>query len=208
MWPAPSGWHGAHPCHLRAQCHAPGSLAPPVARRRLRCSVLPTHGACCWQSAGQHCSRAPASPCPGRALPGLACAARPVGWRVRPPAGGRCRGCSGALRASAHPRLKAAKSCNVVPHIVYCIQHSEESSMQYQTYPGRPFRLPKERPQFLASFWPPRTAARIWSCSYQEALRRMYRSPDECAFVRVRRARGTVEWVYCVIADTQKRPEV
>ena len=74
-------WHGSYPCRFRALGHAPGSLAPPVARRRLRCSVLPTHAAYCRQSAGQHCGRAPAfTPVTAARCPALLVLPAPLGW--------------------------------------------------------------------------------------------------------------------------------
>ena len=65
-------------------------------------------------------------------------------------------------------------------------------------YPGKPFRLPYEKQKMLRGFWPARAAARAWGVRYCDALRYMLQHPEWCAWVRVIRANGRLEWVYCV----------
>ena len=79
--------------------------------------------------------------------------------------------------------------------------------MEQQYYPGRPYRLPYDRQEMLDTFWPPRTAARAWGVSYPDALRYMLAHPEWCAWVRVQRANGRIEWVYCVSLDLIREAE-
>lgn len=71
--------------------------------------------------------------------------------------------------------------------------------MQY--YPGKPFRLPAQRPRMHRQFWPVRKAARAWGVPYRDALRYMLQHPEWCAWVRVIRANGDLQWVLCVNLD-------
>lgn len=73
--------------------------------------------------------------------------------------------------------------------------------MDLQTYPGKPFRLPYDRGKMHRDFWPPRKAAREWGCSFRSALRYMFAHPEWCAWVRVIRANGQTEWIYCVVLE-------
>lgn len=80
--------------------------------------------------------------------------------------------------------------------------------MCVQYFPGRPFRLPYERPQLLAAFWPPRFAARALGVPYREIRPFMLKHPELCAFVRVRRGDGRISWIYCVnVSEIAQRAE-
>ena len=80
--------------------------------------------------------------------------------------------------------------------------------MQHQYYPGRPYRLPYDRQKMLGNYWPPRKAAREWGVPYADALRYMLAHPDWCAWVRVQRADGRIEWIYCVSLVQYEAAEV
>ena len=65
-------------------------------------------------------------------------------------------------------------------------------------YPGKPFKLPQQRQQMYAQFWPPRKIARAWGVSYRDALRYLLNNPCVSCWVRVQRADGRVVWILCL----------
>ena len=79
--------------------------------------------------------------------------------------------------------------------------------MAHMYYPGKPFALPKERGNLHRQFWPARKAGREWGVPYRDALRYMLQHPEWCAWVRVRRANGDQQWIYCVNLELYRLAE-
>jgi len=84
----------------------------------------------------------------------------------------------------------------------------DKPNMKHQSYPGHPYRLPYDRGKLYGDFWPLRKAAREWGVSFGDALRYMLAHPEWCAWVRVIRADGRLEWIYCVALELYQWAEV
>ena len=67
-----------------------------------------------------------------------------------------------------------------------------------QYYPGAPFRLPGERQQLFAQFWPLRKVAREYKITYRQALQYLCSHPELAVWVRTRRADGRLQWGLCL----------
>lgn len=69
----------------------------------------------------------------------------------------------------------------------------------------RIFRMPEDKRLFRQQFWPIRTAARAWGCSYHTARRWIHLHPEEGVMVRVLAQHATSHrWRLCVVAGQPK----
>lgn len=74
-----------------------------------------------------------------------------------------------------------------------------------QSFPGKPFALPKDERFFSMQFWTISKAASEWGCTYQCARRWVLLHPELAVLVRVWSPRSPVpRWKLCVFAGQQK----